>query len=216
MRADPLQGGADRVADNRGVDVDGARQQDAQSTTLVDDLPSGHRQAFEGSMEHVRMDRDATEGEDFLLATLDAGQEPEREVAWHPGRRALFGLVAGHWRRGVRRREALRLARAGGFGLAKRVFRALGRQLARAGLLDAPGDLLWLTVDELDGAVRGHAITRDLRALAALRKDEWSRYRARTPPQRVTVHGIAAARVAGRCRTWARKSSRVRAIRKRS
>jgi pyruvate,water dikinase len=152
-------------------------------------LVNAMRNALASGADPARLGTASTAARDAAEATV------RRALAWHPGRRALFGLVAGHWRRGVRRREALRLARAGGFGLAKRVFRALGRQLARAGLLDAPGDLLWLTVDELDGAVRGHAITRDLRALAALRKDEWSRYRARTPPQRVTVHGIAAARV---------------------
>ena len=123
-------------------------------------------------------------------AARDAAEASVRSaLAWHPARRALFGLVARHWRSGVRRRESLRLARAGGFGLAKRLFRALGRQLGRAGLLDAPGDLLWLTVDELDGAVRGHAITRDLKALAALRKAGVEPLRGGAPPPRLSVRG---------------------------
>jgi pyruvate,water dikinase len=130
-------------------------------------------------------------------ASAAARSEAEGTVArglfWHPLRRLLFGQIARHWRRGVRRRESLRLARAGGFGLAKRIFRALGRQLAHASLLDAPGDVLWLSVEELDGAVRGHAVTSDLRALVALRREEWGRHGARSPPPRVTVHGIAAA-----------------------
>jgi pyruvate,water dikinase len=134
---------------------------------------------------------------------IGAGEAPGRAaaeamvragLAAHPLRRASFGWIAGHWRRGVRRREALRLARAGGFGLAKRLYRALARRFVRDGLLDAPGELLWLTVEEVDGAVRGHAVTRDLRALAALRAAEWSAYERQAPPQRVSVHGIAAAR----------------------
>jgi pyruvate,water dikinase len=117
-----------------------------------------------------------------------------RALAGHPLRAALFHWAVGHWRRGVRRREALRLARARGFGLAKRLYRALGRHLVRAGLLDEPGDLLWLTVDEVDGAVRGHAVTRDLRALVALRRREWAGYERRSPAPRTTTHGIATAR----------------------
>ncbi|BDG01288.1 PEP/pyruvate-binding domain-containing protein [Anaeromyxobacter oryzae] len=136
-------------------------------------------------------------------ATLGQGPRGERDaaeaavarvLARHPLRRLVFRWAAGHWRRGVRRREALRLARASGFGMAKRVFRALGRRFAREGLLDDPSELLWLTVDEVDGAVRGHAVTRDLRALVSLRRREWGVYEGRVPPQRVVVHGIVAAR----------------------
>jgi len=133
-------------------------------------------------------------GAEPAAARAAAEVNVRRAVALRPLRRLLFGWLEGHWRRGVRRRESLRLARAGGFGLAKRIFRALGRQLAKAGLLDDPGDLLWLTLDELDGAVRGHAVTRDLRALVRLRREEWIRYAAMAPPPRVTVRGIAAAR----------------------
>lgn len=114
-------------------------------------------------------------------------------LAGHPLRTVLFHWAVGHWRRGVRRREALRLARARGFGLAKRLYRALGRHLARAGLLDDAADLLWLTVEEVDGAVRGHAVTRDLRALVTLRRREWAAYERRTPAPRTTTYGIAVA-----------------------
>lgn len=129
-------------------------------------------------------------------ARAEAEAAVARALAGHPLRAALFGWAAGHWRRGVRRRESLRLARARGFGLAKRLYRALGRHLARAGLLDDPADLLWLTVEEVDGAVRGHAVTRDLRALVALRRREWAGYERRAPAPRTVTHGIAIARPA--------------------
>ena len=151
-------------------------------------LVTAMRNALACGADPARLGAASTEAREGAEASV------RRVLAWHPLRRALFAWVAGHWRRGVRRRESLRLARASGFGLAKRVFRALGRQLARAGLLEGPGDVLWLTVDELDGAVRGHAVTRNLKALAGLRRSEWKRYEEHTPPQRVTVHGIASAR----------------------
>lgn len=133
-----------------------------------------------------------TSGDGVARAAAEAAVA--RALAGHPLREGLFQWAVGHWRRGVRRREALRLARARGFGLAKRCYRALGRHLARAGLLDDAGDLLWLTVEEVDGAVRGHAVTRDLRALAALRRREWAAYERRAPAPRTVTHGIATAR----------------------
>lgn len=151
-------------------------------------LVTAMRNALAAGADPARLGTATAEARDAAEAAI------RRTLAWHPLRRALFGWLAGHWRRGVRRRESLRLARASGFGLAKRVFRALGRRFAQAGLLEAPGDLLWLTVEEVDGAVRGHAVTRDLRPLVKLRMREWKRYEERTPPPRLTVRGIASAR----------------------
>jgi pyruvate,water dikinase len=151
-------------------------------------LVTAMRNALASGADPARLGGSSAAARDAAEATV------RRALARHPLRRALFGWVAHRWRQGVRRRESLRLARASGFGLVKRIFRALGRQLAQAGLLDARDDVLWLTVDELDGAVRGHAVTGDLRPLVALRKAEWRGYAERTPPPRVTVHGIAAAR----------------------
>lgn len=130
---------------------------------------------------------------------LAAGAEraARARLAGHPLRRALFRLVLARCRDGLRRREALRLARARAMGLVRADFRALGGHLARAGLLDGPRDVFWLTVDEVSGAVRGHAVDRDLRALVARRRDAWDAAAARAAPPRVATRGIVLARPAG-------------------
>ena len=61
------------------------------------------------------------------------------------------------------------------FGLSRRVLLRLGVLLAGAGHLDDPRDVLDLTVEEVLGAFDGTLPGRDLRTLAALRRDERER-----------------------------------------
>ncbi len=45
--------------------------------------------------------------------------------------------------------------------------------------------------DEAIGIVRGHALTRDLKTLVALRKKEYEAFRRRSPASRIVARGIA-------------------------
>jgi pyruvate,water dikinase len=68
--------------------------------------------------------------------------------------------------------------------------RALGRHLARAGRIDAPRDVFYLTLDELYADVHGAGATRDLRALTALRRAEFEAFaRDPAPPDRFETFG---------------------------
>jgi pyruvate,water dikinase len=107
-----------------------------------------------------------------------------------PVRRALFETVLALTRMAVVNRENLRLARTRTFGLAKRWYRQVGRALAQAGLLERDADVFYLSMEEMKGAVRGHLLTRDLKALVALRKREYEDYARRHPPDRITLNGV--------------------------
>lgn len=111
-------------------------------------------------------------------------------LAWHPFRRLIFRWALKHCRRTVKYRENLRLTRSRAYGMIKRIFRALGHLLAERGLLAAPEDVFWLTVEEVAAHVRGHAVTRDLRALVAIRQEEWKRYEDTSPGPRVVTQGV--------------------------
>ncbi len=112
----------------------------------------------------------------------------------HPLRRALFFTVVERARRSIRYRESMRLARSRAFGMVKRIFRELGQRLAAAGLLDSREDVFFLTVEEVAGAVRGHAVTGNLRALVHLRREEYVRHAERSElPTRVTTRGLVMA-----------------------
>lgn len=105
-------------------------------------------------------------------------------------RRAAFLAVLGRARRRVRDRENLRFERTRVFGVVRRIVRALGVQLVRAGKLHDPADVFFLTLPEIFGWVDGTGVSGDLGAIAALRRAEWAEYeRTPTPPERFASVG---------------------------
>ncbi len=112
-----------------------------------------------------------------------------------PIRRRIFFEVLARARAGVRFRENLRLARSRSYGLAKRMFRALGRQFVHADLLDDSAELLYLTVEEAIDAVRGASVTDNLRNLVELRREEYAVLATRSAPaDRILRRGAVLAR----------------------
>jgi rifampicin phosphotransferase len=114
------------------------------------------------------------------LATLFVGR---------PARRWISRLLLRWAKARVRDRENLRLQRTRVFGRVRTLVRAMGRELARAGVLDAGDDVFQLTLEELLGAVEGAAASYDLRALVAVRRAEARRLAERTPPERMEMTG---------------------------
>ncbi len=105
-------------------------------------------------------------------------------------RRWIAGKVLAIAKTRVRDRENLRFERTRIFGRARRVFLAIGRELAAHGAIDAPRDVLLLTVTEVLGAIEGFAVTSDLRGLVEVRRAEMARAAERPdPPERVTLAG---------------------------
>ena len=125
-------------------------------------------------------------------ATHDAAgaEKRAREVfAGRPGQATLFSRLLAFCRQSVKNREALRLARTRAFGLVKRVFRALGDDLTRSGVLACTEDIFFLTVDEVMGAVRGHGVTTNLGKLVALRRQEHDEHARLELPARFSTRG---------------------------
>jgi pyruvate,water dikinase len=109
-------------------------------------------------------------------------------------RRAVYLAVLRWTRRAVRDREKLRFARTKAFGLARRLFRAMGENLVKLGALETAGDVFYLTVDELVAWIEGRPLNTDLAALAELRRREWNEYRRTpAPPDRFVTTGAAGA-----------------------
>ena len=116
----------------------------------------------------------------------DLRAEAERQVAQalrhHPIRQGIFKCVLTQARARVRHRENLRFERTRLFGRVRRVFVEMGCRLHALDLLDEPRDVFYLEVNELLGFVEGTTTTTDLKALVALRKSEFARYRTEDPP----------------------------------
>jgi pyruvate,water dikinase len=138
--------------------------------------------------------RPAIEGDRSEQAGLDFA----RVAKGKPVRRLIARLFVGWAKARVRDRENLRFERTRIFGRARKVFLAMGRELVALGHLDDPRDILYLTVNEVLGAVEGFTSTQDVRALASLRCREMEESAKRPDPdERLNVRGAAIAISAG-------------------
>ncbi|MCP4808111.1 MAG: hypothetical protein GY913_31355 [Proteobacteria bacterium] len=103
----------------------------------------------------------------------------------------LLGWVLDQTRRRVKCREDLRFARTRIFGLVRDIVRAWGLRFVEAGVLDAREDVFYLTMDEVQGYIRGTTVTTNLRGLVALRRAEFEGHHAGSrPDERFHTRGI--------------------------
>ncbi|KAG0240446.1 hypothetical protein BGW41_006967 [Actinomortierella wolfii] len=105
----------------------------------------------------------------------------------------VFLWLLKNTRRVVKHRENLRFARSKVFGVFRRIFRGMGRQLVALGALEDEHDVFFLTTEELLSYVDGRAVSRDLKGLTRLRKTEFEGYLAdmNAPPERFVTRGAA-------------------------
>lgn len=106
-------------------------------------------------------------------------------------RRRVYELVRRKARGSLADRERLRFCRTRAFGAAKRMLRALGRDLARVGAIDAWDDVFLLRLEEVRGAYEGMIAHTELRDLVALRRRHLAEDAALRAPARFTTRGAA-------------------------
>jgi phosphohistidine swiveling domain-containing protein len=112
----------------------------------------------------------------------DAEVRVGKALRGHPLRKVVFRWVLKHTRARVRDRENLRFERTRLFGRVRRIFIAMGQELHARDLLESPGDIFHLQLDEILGCVNGTATSADLKGLVKLRRAEFARYREMEPP----------------------------------
>jgi pyruvate,water dikinase len=105
-------------------------------------------------------------------------------------RSAIFRFVLGQARERVKNRENLRFERTRVFGVVRRLFLALGEHFQRAGGIDSPRDIFYLTKEEIFAWVAGVSVSADLRALIDGRKSEFDAYGKMSAPDRFTTRGL--------------------------
>lgn len=119
----------------------------------------------------------------------EAEERVRERLRFHPLRRVIFFRTLRWTREALHYRENMRLARTRAFGLVKRLVGALARRFTDEGFLAEGGDIFFLTLDEVRGAVRGSSVHEDLRRLVALRRDEFARNEEVEPPPRIVIRG---------------------------
>jgi rifampicin phosphotransferase len=76
------------------------------------------------------------------------------------------------------------------FGIARKLFRAMGRKLQALEMIQCADDVFYLTVDEIVSFVEGRSVGMDMRQAIVSRKREFDSYRATPPPpDRFLTHG---------------------------
>lgn len=106
-------------------------------------------------------------------------------------RRWLYEVVRRKTRAGLAARERLRFCRTRAFGSAKRMLRAMGRDLARMGAIREWEDVFQLRIEEVRGAYEGTISHGDLSGLVELRKQRRAADEALRAPSRFTTRGAA-------------------------
>lgn len=140
-----------------------------------------------------RAPRPVTEGTDAAASRKQAEESARTALDGHGLRSLFFHWVLRHARDRVRDRENLRFERTRLFGRVRRTFVELGKRLHADGCLAEPRDVFYLELDEAIGFVTGTTSTTDLKALVALRRAEFDRFRQMPAPAdrfvtRGTVH----------------------------
>ncbi|OIJ86439.1 phosphoenolpyruvate synthase [Streptomyces monashensis] len=104
-------------------------------------------------------------------------------------RRWVYEIVRRKARGSLADRERLRFCRTRAFGAAKRMLRALGRDLARSGAIEAWDDVFLLRLEEVRGAYEGMIAHTELPDLVAVRRERLAADAALHAPSRFTTHG---------------------------
>ncbi len=141
---------------------------------------------------YVRAPREAVRPETVRLR-MAAATRIRSHLRARPLRRAALTSLIRYSRQAIRYRENLRLARARGIGVFKRIVGALGHLFSEHRIIDDERDIFFLTMEEIAGAIRGHVVNQDLQALVAIRKQEYARFGERSLPPRITTRGIVQA-----------------------
>ncbi len=187
-----------------GATLQSLRGIDAQFTAALDSYIAryGDRCMGELKLETVSLREDPSFLVRLLRNYLDRGeldadaiaekekqlrQEAEAELKRASGRLPTAMLNAA--RSAVKYRENMRLLRTRMFGLVRDLYRAIGDRMAAVGRLDAPRDIFYLTIQEVEAYCAGTAVTADTAGLARLRKAEFAAYGPRELPHRLVTRG---------------------------
>lgn len=103
--------------------------------------------------------------------------------------RVLAKFAARHARRAIDWRERFRFNRAQVFDVARSAYLAMGEIFTQEQLLDTPHDIFWLTEEEIEQVVGGHAWDYELKDIVAKRKQSLTDYEKSPLTNRVESRG---------------------------
>lgn len=120
---------------------------------------------------------------------IDAESAVRKRLRGNPVKRLIFGHVLKGARTMVSDRENLRYERTRAFGTVREIFVAIGHNFHKAGVLDHPRDLFFLTKGEIFDFIKGTSVTTGLKDLVRLRKREYQRFESVNMSERIRTSG---------------------------
>lgn len=109
-------------------------------------------------------------------------------------KRIFYYWILKHARKAVKNREDLRFDRTKVFGVIRNLFRGVGSNFRKLGLLENDRDIFYLTLDEIIAYVEGRTLTPRFREMVEFRKNLFAEYeRSPAPPDRFVTYGAVGA-----------------------
>jgi len=118
-----------------------------------------------------------------------AARELEERLRGHPLKRWYASWLVRRTRAAIADREGMSYARARAYGVLRRLFQAMGAALAHADVLRQPEDVFYLTLEDLEGHLRGGSLVPEPGELVARRKTHYEAFARETLPHRIVSRG---------------------------
>ena len=146
---------------------------------------------------YVRMKSYPLERMELGEAAIRKNAEEKTRMVLSPLKLWIYNRVLRWARRAVRDRELLRFERTRTFGVTRRLFRGMGCNFVRLGVLNDARDVFYLTVDEIISFQEGRTLVTDFKKLVAIRREEFLAYaNTPAPPDRLLTRGAVGSSLA--------------------
>ncbi len=146
---------------------------------------------------YVRMKSYPIERMELGEAAIRNNAEEKVRAALSPLRLFIYNRVLRWARRAVRDRELLRFERTRTFGVTRRLFRGMGCNFVRLGVLNDERDVFYLTLEEIISFQEGRTVLTDFKKLVLLRREEFLVYaNTPAPPDRLLTRGAVGSSLA--------------------
>ena len=119
------------------------------------------------------------------------GEDQVREkLKASPLKKKFFNWVLNKAKQHIKNREAMRLARSKVYGLVRRIMVGYGHTLFQGNVIEAPEDIFYLTIPELQAYGEGRSVTQSLNDLVQIRKREYKDFEDNIPDDRFFTVGL--------------------------
>jgi len=113
-----------------------------------------------------------------------------KQLKFNPFKKWRLKRTLRYARQMVSERENLRYERTRAFGIVRKIFTQIGKQFYAENSIEEARDIFYLTKVEIFAFIEGRSVTQNLKALIALRKEEFKTYEKQgVTSERFATHG---------------------------